>query len=313
MSEAAAAKLPLTVAVPVSLNRISYINRFFTIGALSELNRYVRALKKEIASVAPDFEDTEIDRIEIQAGAPSLIEQCPDMDRLLEQIRKSFHVSEDAELWYQFDPELKGNIRHGLHLHFPADSVIELRLVSVVPEERKAIEFPFDEEDVKVTVEELREKMPGQRLSVLVLYGLPGQTKESFDKSLRFALETGFDRIRILPYDQKDRYVMSMLYKPNQRKFLATLPVASPELLSELRKTGEKICREAGMEERGKGVFVRQEVKGLEERENLLGLGIGAFTRMDGNGYWNTEDVDKYMKNADRFDVIAEDFFTAEN
>ena len=48
----------------------------------------------------------------------------------------------------------------------------------------------------------------------------------------------------------------------------------------------------------------------LAPNASVLGLGAGAFTRMDGNSYRNTEDLTRYEKYSARFEMIACDLVT---
>ena len=316
MNETFANHLPLTIAVPVYLNRVTYTNRNLLFQSISDFSRYERAVEKEIKSVAPDFDDTEITQILIQAGAPSLMVNCQkDIEYLINKIKKSFHVAENAMLWYQFDPEIKGYLHEGVKLPFSPELGVELRLVSVKKEERDAIRFPFDEVDLCMTLDELRTEAPERPLSVLLLYGLPGQTQESWEETLRFAVSQKFNQIRMRPWNLKDRDLLSMLYRPDQRLFLKRFPETDPSSWPAFLDTAARVLTENGMQPATAKKnadcvsYILPSTSFLCIEENYLGIGAGAHTCMDGNGYWNKEDEEFYRKHSDEFESIAEGFY----
>jgi len=130
-------------------------------------------------------------------GSPTML-QPADIARLNDEIRSRFDVAADAEFAVEIDPR-------GLTQAW-VDSIARAGLTRASigvqdcdPEVQKAINRIQSREETAGAIAMLRKAGVGS-INIDLLYGLPKQTRESWETTLRFAVELDPDRLAVFGY-----------------------------------------------------------------------------------------------------------------
>ncbi len=302
--------LPLHLYFPASVSRDFYVSRTITIGKLTELSLYCKALIKEIGSAAPDFEDFTVPEVTISFGTPSLLRDSKDVPHVLAELKNAFHLAPDCRFTWLLDPELATTIHEGMHLSLPENGRVLLHMLSSSDDVLSALRYPHTFKDTVATVEELR-KNGVTDLSVMLLTGAPADTAERFRASLKAAADLGATAILLRAWNPEDKDLVRDLYETEKRLFLKKAVKPTDEVLQATRTIADDYLPSRGYHEVCPGLYQLDTAPAsLAPNASVLGLGAGAFTRMDGNSYRNTEDLTRYEKYSARFEMIACDLVT---
>ena len=326
--------LPVHIYYPASIGRVFYSNRFLTIGKMSDLNVYNRALLKELKSAAPDFDDYTVPAVTINAGTPSMVAEAKEFGETLKALEENFHLTPDCELTYRLDPELFQTIEEGIRLKFAHPGRVEIRMLSTSDEVLSAMRYPHRGRNTAATVGRLREDGI-KDISAVLLLCPPLDTPETFAKTLEDAIALDFSEISFELFDPKDPAMVSDLYEMEKRAFLSRFMkeaegataagsaahgeglyphrAEAAERLSQARE----ILEAAGYHCQNPLLYTKAEQPSLTtrlryENPNYLGMGAGAYTFMDGSGYRNREDLTIYQRHCEEFEKVTQDFYVLE-
>ncbi len=161
------------------------------------LERYLKALKKELRTVAALAPTARIRRIHWGGGSPTIL-QPDDIRGLADEIRKCFHICDDAEFAVEIDPRDMTEDR----IDALADAGVTRASLGVQdfdPEVQKAINRIQSFEDTKRTLDGLRARGV-KSVNIDALYGLPRQTVERCARTLEQVVELKPDRVALFGY-----------------------------------------------------------------------------------------------------------------
>ena len=306
------AKLPLSISLPPSISRPLCPDPVTGRQQVAELNVYLRALMREMRSVAPEFDDYQFPCVTLAAASPSVLREGSDLPLLLADLYRLFHLPEDCELTFRVDPEQKENLR-SIRYSLPENTRLELRLLSASAEELRALRRPFSVPDVADTLSFFRRQDLVGSPGVLLLLGLPGQTLSSVRDTILFALDQGFGQVRFAFWKGGGTEFLQELYLKEKRSFLKDLPEAEKDFQIEAFSLAADLLEQNGFSRFHRLLFARpgcvtDAVRLSAQTASCMGLGAGAATFLGGNGYQNTENLALYTKSSDSFEAIAENF-----
>ena len=146
---------------------------------------YQKALLTHLRETAPLADAFRVDTIYFGGGTPSFYGHTY-LCELLSAIKKYYHVAQDAEITMEANPdsvELKGLKR----LKRAGFNRLSMGMQSSCPQELSSIHRPHTAQQVDDAIAAAR-KAGFSNLSLDLIYGLPGQTMESWQKSVEHAL-----------------------------------------------------------------------------------------------------------------------------
>lgn len=82
------------------------------------------------------------------------------------------------------------------HLHLPLQSGSNRIL--------KAMRRPYTVEEFKELVSKVRSRMPDAAITTDIIVGFPGETKESFEKTMEVVKEIAFSKVHVFPYSARE-------------------------------------------------------------------------------------------------------------
>jgi oxygen-independent coproporphyrinogen-3 oxidase len=300
----------LYVHIPFCHARCGYCDFVTFTGKGDQRGAYVRALQKEIElySKNPPFlplqkggqEGGFLSTIFLGGGTPSLLEPAH-IDDLFSSIRRHLRIAPDAEITLEANPEsvdaarltawrAAGINRLSFGLQAYDDGLLKSmgRLHNVAQFEhayRMAKEAGFS------------------NLSIDLIYGLPGQSLDSWNKTLQSTVGLAPEHLSL--------YALAI---EEHTPFSAAGVTVESDLQAQMYDRARVFLAEQGYPQYEISNFARP---GLECRHNMiywraqnyLGLGVGAVGCVDGRRWENHKNLSSYFKDVDagRLPVIKEE------
>jgi Coproporphyrinogen III oxidase and related Fe-S oxidoreductases len=128
-----------------------------------------------------------VDSVYFGGGTPTLL-GSKRLVRLLKSIQKKYHVAKDAEITLEANPESAGDFKELRALRRAGFNRLSLGMQSADDNELRAIGRIHTAAQVKTAVEAAR-KAKFSNLSLDLIYGLPGQSMETWQKNLTAAVD----------------------------------------------------------------------------------------------------------------------------
>ncbi|MCM1267867.1 MAG: radical SAM family heme chaperone HemW [Bacteroidales bacterium] len=282
-------ELSLYIHIPFCVKKCRYCDFLsFPVGVESYVNRYVNLLCREIALRAQSFKKYQVISVFFGGGTPSLL-AAEELGRIMETVRVSFALAEDAEITVECNPgtvtqgKLENYITHGINR-------LSIGLQSADNWELARIGRIHDYETFLESCRFAREA-GFQNINIDLMSALPGQTLSSYQRTL--------ERVCALSPEHISAYSLMLeegtkLYV-NQKEY--TFPDEDEE--REMYYITERVLSKAG--------YRRYEISnyalpGRECRHNqvywkrgaYLGLGLGASSMIADIRWKNPQDMADY-------------------
>lgn len=178
-------KLGIYVHIPFCRSKCDYCDFYSLAGQDRWMDTYQKALLahiKETAQVAGSFP---VDTIYFGGGTPSYY-GGKRLKELLSAIKKLFSVEKQAEITFEANPD-SVDVRTLRTLRKAGFNRISMGIQSACPSELKAVHRPHTVEQGDEAVAAVR-KAKLENLSLDLIYGLPGQTQESWQTTVEHIL-----------------------------------------------------------------------------------------------------------------------------
>ncbi len=185
--------------------------------------KYLRYLDKEIALQAAALQGSkEVIQLHFGGGTPTFLSH-DELRHLMATINRHFTLLPDGEYSIEVDPRKvdKETVALLAELGFNRMSV---GVQDVSPEVQKAVNRIQTIEETKLVIDSARE-CGFKSVSVDLIYGLPKQSKQSFDETLNQVIAMSPDRLSIYNYAH-----LPSLFMPQRRINEADMPTADQRL-----------------------------------------------------------------------------------
>ena len=253
---------------------------------------------KEAGALAPDHK---VDTIYFGGGTPSFF-GADGMATILTAIRRSFDVTSDAEITFEANPDSvsdkllrrlrsEGFNRVSMGIQTDDDAILQ------------KLGRPHNYDQAVTAVERIR-RAGFKNLSLDLMYGLPGQTLESWEKTLRRVLTLNPEHMSCYGLKVEER---TPLY---QYKDICGIP--DDDTQADMYLTAVEILRSKGFRQYEISNFAR---KGLVSRHNLkywmggeyLGFGPDASSDFGGKRFTVVRDLLAYLDGIKNGGRVLED------
>ena len=278
------------IHIPFCRKRCHYCD-FFKSTDLNQKVRLLEGLKKELQNRAPELVSEEINTIYFGGGTPSvlLIDELKD---LLNIIYQNYQVAENAEITLEANPDdlsqailsaLKQTGFNRLSMGVQSFSEADLKLMNRRHGVMQAVQ------SVKWA-----KKAGFTNISIDLIYGLPNQTIEEWERNVRIAVELDVQHISAynLTYHEG-----TVFYDQLKKGVLKELP---DELSLQQFEMLVKILKEAGFEHYEISNFCKpglysQHNSSYWKSQKYLGIGPSAHSYDLVTRRWNVSSIAKYM------------------
>jgi len=301
--------LSLYINIPYCSSHCNFCNKAAHFCLEKDLTPYYAAIIKEIAFAKGQFDDFTVSSIYFGGGMPSNARPVA-ISAILHAIKNSFILEENVEVTMK---TLPGTLNGGYFPLYLQDGINRVSIDFVTQDL-----FTRDFLNRSISDETLTRTIPVFTLNRLmnysfdVLYGLPGQTQESFQVTLDFILNFNPAHISLYPLILSEDLPFSKKYKENQMKYQNSAKKRLPvkEECSQLYAFAKEYLESKGFSYYLEGHFSRP---GFEckhfilEHENIdtIGFGLGCSSKVDGVRYETTSDLALYLNKSDDFQAIT--------
>ena len=262
--------------------------------------KYIHYLKRELELLPPLLDSTAVSQLHWGGGTPTFL-SAAEMDELMAALRRRFHFSPDAEFAIEVDPRHAppGTLEHLARL---GCNRVSLGVQDFDPDVQRAVHRLQPEDLVRRVVAEARGN--GMRsVNFDLIYGLPKQTLDSFNRTLDRVLGLGPDRVALYSYAH-----LPKLFMPQRRIAQADLPTPEAKLqimtlaIGRLTRAGYLYI---GMDHfaRASDDLAQAQALGQLKRSfqgysthlaDILGLGVSAIGQLGPTYYQNAKSLDGY-------------------
>ncbi len=158
---------------------------------------YLKYVKKELALLVPFLAASPVTQIHWGGGTPTYL-SCEQMEDLFHEYEKYFSISPSAEISLELDPRVTSyeQLKTLRHLGF---NRVSMGVQDFDPKVQEAIHRHQTEEQTQKAYAWCRE-LGFSSVNMDFVYGLPFQTRDSFEKNLRTIVALGPDRLAFYNY-----------------------------------------------------------------------------------------------------------------
>ncbi|NBQ59786.1 MAG: coproporphyrinogen III oxidase [Actinobacteria bacterium] len=274
---------PTELKISTGLNQIS--------------NSYIDLVIKEIELAKFKIkEPVEVSSIFFGGGTPSLMEPV-DLVRVITKIKTDFGISSNAEITLEVNPDSVD--RDKLELFFEIGiNRLSIGMQSAVSKVLKILDRTHNPENVSKVVNWATD-IGFKQISVDLIYGTPGESKEDWQQSIDAALA--------LPISHISAYALivepgTKLAAQIKRGEMAEL---DDDLTAEKYLMADQAFTNAGFYWYELSNWAKDNSKSRHNLsywlgENWLGIGPGAHSHIDGERYWNVKHPTLYKEKIEK-------------
>jgi len=178
--------LGLYIHIPFCKQKCAYCDFYSLSSREDRMEDYTEALCAHIEASAPSAAGHRVDTVYFGGGTPSFLGEAR-LSRILEAVTSCYHLSEDAEITLEANPDSAGDPESLRRLRRAGFNRISLGMQSACDEELREIGRVHTMEQVTAAVSAAREA-GFDNLSLDLIYGLPHQTMERWQENLTAAV-----------------------------------------------------------------------------------------------------------------------------
>lgn len=283
--------LGLYLHIPFCRSKCDYCDFYSLAGHEDRMDDYQKAVLVHMKELAPRAAGCGVDTIYFGGGTPSFY-GARRIEALLRTIRHRFRVERDAEITCEVNPDSvdETSLRR---LRRAGVNRISMGMQSACPEELAAVHRPHTAQQTDLAVEAAR-RAGVKNLSLDLIYGLPGQTMDSWRETVEHALTLQPEHLSCYGLKVEEGTALA-------RRVARGEQLADDDTQADLYLWTVERLERAGLRQYEISNFARD---GFESRHNLrywklrpyLGIGPGAHSDFGGHRFSFLRDVDGYIK-----------------
>jgi len=286
-------KIGLYIHIPFCIKKCPYCDfNSIVFGNYFRIKNYFKALEKDIALTGNTLNDFSVKTIYLGGGTPSVV-KIEDIAGLLKTIYKQFRLAPNPEITIEANPasvdivKLKGYKKAGINR-------ISIGVQSFNNKFLKVLGRAHNSTQAYNTLT-LAKKAGFKKLSVDLIYGLPGQTLKDWKEEIENFLKTDIGHISF--YDLKIE--KGTLFYRKKKEF--KLP--DNDLQALMYKHACKKLVRSGYRHYEISSFAFKAQEALHNQiywhnDEYSGLGAGAYSYIGGRRFRKSIDIDEYQKQA---------------
>ena len=283
--------LGLYIHIPFCRSKCAYCDFYSLAGAEERMDDYCRALERHLAEVAPQAECHKADTVYFGGGTPSYL-GAERLCRLLGSIRKLYKVDKHAEITLEANPDSATDRKTLKRLRKAGFNRLSLGVQSMDDALLQAIGRIHTRQQVQEAVAAAR-KAGFKNLSLDLIYGLPGQTMEGWEKTLSDAVGLHPEHLSCYGLKLEEG---TPLYR---RQGELTFP--DEDMQADMYLYAVEFLKQCGYEQYEISNFAKP---GFASRHNLkywlmqeyAGFGPGAHSDFGNVRYGYARDLERYLK-----------------
>ena len=291
--------LGIFIHIPFCRSKCQYCD-FYSIGGSRDrrlVDQYLQALAlhfKETGALASDYV---VDTVYFGGGTPSFF-GADNLRRIFAELQHRFRVDKDAEISFEANPD---SVSESLlkKLRSEGFNRMSLGVQSDRDDVLQKLGRPHNYEQAVAAVRSAR-ACGFDNVSLDLMYGLPNQTAEQWDRTLRHVLE--------LEPDHMSCYALKVEPGTPLWEYRDAANLPSDDVQADMYLNTVSVLAEAGFRQYEISNFARP---GFESRHNLkywlgqeyLGFGPAASSDFAGKRFTNKRDIQNYIRGVIKQDV----------
>lgn len=252
---------------------------------------FISALKTEIIQRKNELEEP-IESIYFGGGTPSVLKK-EEIDEILTTIRFHFKIAPDIETTLESNPD-DLNLQYLKELIEIGFNRISIGTQSFLNDDLKRMNRRHNSADAVDSIK-MAQEVGFENISIDLIYGLPNQTAEAWQKNVEQALSLNVQHISAYHLTYHEGTVFYDYLKTGKIKELPD------ERSLEQFKMLKKLLEEDGFEQYEISNFAKDELysrhnKSYWERKSYLGFGPSAHSFDQASRRWNVSSLSGYLK-----------------
>lgn len=183
MKKKALPALGLYIHIPFCKSKCLYCDFYSLPRGEAQMERYTAVLLKHLAEIAPQAAGQRVNTVYFGGGTPSYL-GAKRLIKILKAVKKHYTVEKGAEITLEANPESLADRATVARLRRAGFNRVSLGVQSASNDELKAVGRIHTFGQVERSVAAVR-KGRIKNLSLDLIYGLPGQTMESWQRSVK--------------------------------------------------------------------------------------------------------------------------------
>ena len=288
--------------IPFCRSKCDYCD-FYSMPAGDDLmDRYQKALLTQIKSMVPRLKGRTVDTIYIGGGTPSYYGEKR-LRELLGYLQRHLSVAKNAEITVECNPDTV-DLKSMVRLRKAGVNRISLGMQSADPDQLRCVHRVHDPQQVIWAVEDIRAAKI-ENLSLDLIYGLPGQSMDSWRNTVRAALALHPDHLSC--YGLKVEEGTPLARRVDEE---GDMDLPDGDSQADFYLEAVEQIQQAGFRQYEISNFART---GMESRHNLkywmgreyAGFGPGAHSYLDGIRYAWPRDLAGYLEALEAGEPVA--------
>lgn len=282
--------LGLYIHIPFCKAKCAYCDFYSLAHSEEKMDAYMAALLRHLEEVAPRAAGMQVDTVYFGGGTPSYLGAAR-LCRILQTVLRRYDVARDAEITLEANPDSAGDWKELRRLRRAGFNRLSLGVQSTDDALLRRIGRIHTYEQVQQAVTAAR-KAKFTDLSLDLIYGLPGQTMEDWQRTLADAVALGPEHLSCYGLKLEEG---TPLWQQRQ-----TLTLPDDDAQADMYLYTVAALGEMGYEQYEISNFAKP---GKESRHNLkywrmeeyAGFGPGAHSDFGGVRYGYVRDIDSYI------------------
>lgn len=282
--------LGLYIHIPFCKAKCAYCDFYSLAHSEEKMDAYMAALLRHLEEVAPRAAGMQVDTVYFGGGTPSYLGAAR-LCRILQTVLRRYDVARDAEITLEANPDSAGDWKELRRLRRAGFNRLSLGVQSTDDALLRRIGRIHTYEQVQQAVTAAR-KAKFTDLSLDLIYGLPGQTMEDWQRTLADAVALGPEHLSCYGLKLEEG---TPLWQQRQ-----TLTLPDDDAQADMYLYTVAALGEMGYEQYEISNFAKP---GKASRHNLkywrmeeyAGFGPGAHSDFGGVRYGYVRDIDSYI------------------
>lgn len=293
-------ELELYVHIPFCVKKCAYCDFLSGPAGEAEKAAYTEALLREIKGRREAYRDYRVSTVFLGGGTPSVL-TGEETARIFHALGENFDISRDAEITMEVNPGTVTGEKAAVWRQCGVNR-LSIGLQSVDDRELEMLGRIHTFREFLDTWEIVR-KAGFCNVNVDLISAIPGQTEESWERTLRTVAELGPEHLSAysLIIEEGTPFYEKYGSGDNNGHTVGALPLSDEDTEREIYQMTGEILKTYGYHRYEISNYAKQEYEcrhnlGYWERKPYLGLGLGASSLVEEQRFHNTSDMRKYME-----------------
>lgn len=282
--------LGLYIHIPFCKAKCAYCDFYSLAHSEEKMDAYMAALLRHLEEVAPRAAGMQVDTVYFGGGTPSYLGAAR-LCRILQTVLRRYDVARDAEITLEANPDSAGDWKELRRLRRAGFNRLSLGVQSTDDALLRRIGRIHTYEQVQQAVTAAR-KAKFTDLSLDLIYGLPGQTMEDWQRTLADAVALGPEHLSCYGLKLEEG---TPLWQQRQTLTLPDDDAQADMYLYTVAALGEMGYEQYEISNFAKPSKASRHNLKYWRMEEYAGFGPGAHSDFGGVRYGYVRDIDSYI------------------